>query len=53
MRHHGAGVGLPVVVVFDDETDVALETGHAPSIDLDMQRTSITPVNGDLLLFNA
>ena len=32
---------------------VVLDTGHPPSIDLEMQRTSITPVNGDLLLFNA
>ena len=32
---------------------VVLDTGHPPSIDLEMQRTSITPVNGDRLLYNA
>ena len=32
---------------------VVLDTGRPPSIDLEMQRTSITPVNGDRLLYNA
>lgn len=32
---------------------VVLDTGHPPSIDLEMRRTSITPLNGDLLLFSA
>ncbi|MBV8528583.1 MAG: hypothetical protein JOZ75_09730 [Candidatus Dormibacteraeota bacterium] len=32
---------------------VVLDTGHPPAIDLEMQRTSITPFNGDLLLFRA
>jgi hypothetical protein len=32
---------------------VVLDTGHPPSIDLEMKRTSITPVNGNLLLYRA
>jgi hypothetical protein len=31
---------------------VVLDTGQPPSIDLEMQRLSITPDNGDLLLFS-
>ena len=30
---------------------VVLDTGRPPTVDLEMQRASITPVNGDLLLF--
>jgi hypothetical protein len=32
---------------------VVLDTGHPPQVDLEMQRAAITPVNGDLLLFNS
>lgn len=32
---------------------VVLDTGRPPAIDLEMPRTSITPFNGDLLLYNA
>lgn len=34
-----------------EHIDVVLDTGHPPSIDLEMRRAAITPVNGDLLLF--
>ena len=30
---------------------VVIDTGHPPSVDIELQRSSITPVNGDRLLF--
>jgi len=34
-----------------DRIAVILDTGRPPAVDLEMQRSSITPVNGDRLLF--
>ena len=36
-----------------ERIEVVLDTGQPPSIDLEMRRAAITPVNGDLLLFGA
>lgn len=36
-----------------DSIAVVLDTGQPPSIDLEMRRAAITPVNGELLLFGA
>lgn len=34
-----------------ESISVVLDTGRPPTVDLEMQRASITPVNGELLLF--
>jgi hypothetical protein len=36
-----------------EQISVVLDTGRPPVVDLEMHRSSITPVNGDLLLFSA
>jgi len=36
-----------------EQIEVRIDTGHPPVVDLAMQRTSISPMNGDLLLFGS